>query len=328
MSVDVNKLLFDGIRHRQAEQAESEKDTLGTLRGGETGVVLPNGAVGSDKCVRHVYLRSKGLKAEVHDENKELMFSAGRLNEDGWVEALKRSWGADGKKKIRCEEDIPTKWFTENGKAVTGRPDIILCDENYKPVHGIELKNVSSMWTARQILQGKPRVKAIMQAAHYSMALGFLPFTVCYTSRMDWHPGKGARYWPENIPEGVYNGTNNDWLFKVGPFNRTWELSWEWPKGSTKPGVLHINGKATVITDAGIRQYYEVLSKLDEEGAKFPVDTLHFDPYSGEVDKETWTPDKYCKLKGTGLCCKDAGCEMNPQKWLNNVKEYLNEKDS
>ncbi len=322
--MNVTDLLFKGIAARQDEHAEAEQDKLGTLRGGETGIVLPDGKVGSDKCVRHVYLRSKGLKAETMDENRELMFSAGRSNEDGWVDALKRSWEG----KIRCEDDIPTKWFTSNGIAVTGRPDIILCDNNYQPVHGIELKNISSIWTARQILQGRPRVKAIMQAAHYSMALRFIPFSVCYTSRMDWHPGKGARYWPDNIPEGVYTGPNKDWLFKVGPFNREWHLEWRWPAGSKGDAILLLNGRPTVITDKGIRQYYELLSRLDEEGAEFPLDTIHFDPYSGEVDKETWTPDKYCKLKGTGLCCNDKGCEMNPASWLEAVKEYLNEKDS
>lgn len=319
--VDITKLLYDGIAARQGQQDSAEADKLGTLRGGETGIVLPSGAVGSDKCVRHVYLRSKGLKAEINDENRELMFAAGRSNEDNWVDALSRVW--DG--KIRCEEDIPTKWFTQNGIAVTGRPDIILCNNNYQPEYGLELKNVSSIWTARQILQGRPRVKAIMQAAHYSMALNFLPFSVCYTSRSDWHPGRGAKYWPENIPEGVYNG---EWLFKVGPFNREWKLRWVWPGGSKGDAVLMLNDRPTVITDRNIREYYELLSKLDDEGAQFPVDTVHFDPYSGEVDKDTWTPDKYCKLKGTSLCCKDEGCEMNPSKWLELVKEYLNEKDS
>jgi len=321
--VNVTDLLYAGIRARQGEQDSAEKDKLGTLRGGETGILLPGGKVGSDKCVRHVYLRQHGMKAETIDENRELMFSAGRSNEDGWVDALKRSWSG----KIRCEEDIPTKWLTTNGIPVTGRPDIILCDDNYSPVHGIELKNISSVWTARQILQGRPRVKAIMQAAHYSMALNFLPFSVCYTSRMDWHPGKGARYWPEHIPEGVYTGSDGTWLFKVGPFNREWKLRWVWPGGSSGDAILMINDRPSVITDRGIRSYYETLSKLDDEGATFPVDTIHFDPYSGEVDKETWTPDKYCKLKDTGLCCKDAGCEMNPQKWLEEVKSHLGDRD-
>jgi hypothetical protein len=142
------------------------------------------------------------------------MFTAGVSNEDQWYDALVK---AHPPELILREEEIPVKWVTDNGIDVTGRPDFVLLEEysllpedsvkdlleeaktagqkaelielaNAKltrPKVGIELKLVSSIWTARDVLfEGRPKFDHLIQAAHYMWKLD-IPFELWYTSRAD-----------------------------------------------------------------------------------------------------------------------------------------------
>ena len=115
--------------------------------------------------------------------NKELMFAGGRLNEDHWLSALKTAYTGP----ILCEEEISTGWQTEQGVWVTGRPDIVLCSpdntEEVIPTCGIELKQIMSTYMAKEVLlERRPSMKHLMQAAHYMWQLN-CPFELWYTNR-------------------------------------------------------------------------------------------------------------------------------------------------
>ncbi len=310
MRLNTAQLFQEGLRLREVSQNEDEAQKVGNLRGGDVGCMLPNNVVGTDKCMRRVYARWQNIDlshASAIDDGpnavwQELMFNGGRLNEDGWVDALQRAH--DG--TIKREEEIAVKWVTSNGTTVSGRPDIVLCDKYGVPQTGIELKGIFSAGTARDVLHDRPRVKALMQAGHYSMLLNDLPFDVHYTSRCNWNTAKSG--WPKDVPEGRYDPISN-YMYQVGPFNRTWTLQWE---GDT----LLVNGKESVISKPGIRDYYETLSELGNGVENFPKETLRFDRHTGQKAKGAkWQPDTYCPLRGSGFCCVDEKSTPNVKEW-------------
>jgi len=318
--IDTNQLFWEGLANRQEKHDEYEAGKVGNLRGGETGVLFPNGTVGHSKCARLIYARSAGIDLGIFsedDKTKELMFNAGRMNEDGWFDSLSRVWDRGA---IKREEEIPVEWYTSNGRKVTGRPDMVLCDGD-EPVQGLEFKGVFSVWTARDVLNDKPRVTALMQAAHYSMGLGSIPFDVHYTSRGNFHTigtGKPENgHWPTDpklLPEGSYD--DRGYLYGIKPFNRTWTLDWAGDQ-------LLVNNKLTVITQSGIKNFYEMLSKLDDEGAVFPKETVHFDRHTGEQGEKAWAADKYCPLKGSGFCCVDKDSCSNVKEWRESLDSHV-----
>ena len=206
----IKELYLAGLRARIKEHDDREKAKTGTLRGGNSGIIT-EGGIAAGACGRLTYLRAKGINPNPIEEERELMFAAGRSNEDSWLDALKRSY--DG--PILCEEEIPTHWITTEGTPVTGRPDIVLGKDDgvatedtkysyspdeewndgparaFAPHLGIELKLVSSLWTARTVLiEDTPKIEHLIQSAHYSWQLD-CPFELWYTSRADYHIGSG-----------------------------------------------------------------------------------------------------------------------------------------
>ena len=208
--------LFQKGQQMMLDEAAAEESTKsGKLRGGNTSMINSKGQI-IGQCANLTYLRYKGIVVEPVDASRDLMFDAGRRNEDHWAEVLGKSL-PEGLTIIR-EEDIPTKWETTDGTPVTGRPDIVLAEKHIratqsdgtvvydvpdtgdiikysgeaprmevfnKPVVGIELKQASSLWTLRDVVfQKKPKLAHLMQAAHYSWQLG-CPFELWYTSRSD-----------------------------------------------------------------------------------------------------------------------------------------------
>ena len=196
----VKDLFIAGSEVQIRKDEEKEKTKIGTLRAGNTGMVMEDGAiVGS--CAAQTYLRMLGINGKSVTVEKSLMFAGGRLNEDHWLSVLKESY--DG--PILCEEDIATHWQTDQGISVTGRPDIVLCrtveeeiewpkDDPFKPrepiyrsfsvpVCMIELKQVMSVNSAYNVLIKKePQLKHLMQAAHYMHELD-CPGELWYTNR-------------------------------------------------------------------------------------------------------------------------------------------------
>jgi len=190
--INIHELMLKGIRAAATQGNDAEKKKAGNLRGGSSGILLPDGNVAGE-CHRKTYARLKGsptLHSEIYDtpqleadEVKQLMFSAGNLNEDAWYSWLNLS-GYEG--KILREEEIPSMWKTENGTKVTGRPDIVLCDATGKPVEGIELKLMCSFWTFRSVvLEDEPKFPHLVQSAQYSMALD-IPYQLWYNSQMNY----------------------------------------------------------------------------------------------------------------------------------------------
>lgn len=178
-------VLSEAFARLQEEHANKEEKKKGVLRAGNSGLL--EGEEFAGQCPRLAFLRSQGIAVDGVDEEQNLMFEGGLGNEDLWVEALQKVWPG----KIKQEEEIPIRWETPNGTLVTGRPDIVLCDKRGNPVRGLELKLVCSVWTARTILSGQPKLAHLTQAAHYSWKLGEqlgreVPFELWYTSRVNW----------------------------------------------------------------------------------------------------------------------------------------------
>lgn len=317
-------LFREGIHLRWAYHDQEEVKKLGNLRGGETGCMLPDGKVGKSTCMRLVYARQQGLDLGFAGETPwqtELMWSGGRLNEDDWTNSLQRSWVDAGKGSIKREDEIPVAWQTANGTWVRGRPDIVLLDNQGEPVLGQEHKGIFSGWTARDVLNLKPRVDAILQGGHYAMEIG-APWELHYTNRTNFElPGRYAI--PVESPELSYEYTldGRPFRMKITPFLRSWTIRWA-------DGRLYLNNQLTVITESGIRDYYEVLSELGAGIENFPTETIHFDPLTGQASSK-WKPEKYCALKkydeanGTTFCCGTKGCNPNVNDWHAEVVEHV-----
>lgn len=169
-----------------------EKAKVGTLRAGTTGILDASGrAIGV--CPARAFLRMEGVAMNDEDEsdgrvNRELMFEAGRSNEDIWAANLESA----GYTVLR-EDDKPTTW-TLDGVDITGRPDIVIYD-GLEPIRGLELKLVSSLWKAKNYFFNRvPNLAHIMQATHYSNQLK-IPFEIWYTNRASFAvTGDWAKY--------------------------------------------------------------------------------------------------------------------------------------
>jgi len=322
--LDIKQLLWDGIAVSIAENEGLESLKTGTLRGGNSGIITADGIV-TGACPRLTYLRMKGISVNPIDKNRELMFHAGRSNEDGWVESLSRSYSGP----ILTEEDVPTKWFTDNGTPVTGRPDIVLCDyrpefsmdgikamvKGGKPLadfaiprHGLELKLVSSVWTARDILVTDiPKMNHLIQAAHYSMALD-IPFDLWYTCRADFAVGSG---WEQNvfkkgkdIPEMEISKDGS--VKKITPFARGYSLSWD-ANGRLSYRSLASNKQTeTIITKDSIRLFYNTVAEVDQTGI-LPKKVVGLKGNG----QSSYNPCDFCVLKQTCSNSKLSLTEFN-----------------
>lgn len=194
MAIDIRDLFTRGQQQLQAASAATEATKVGTLRAGNSGMLTESGQV-IGPCMALTYLRYKGIDIKGLEDDgdsggaagRELMFEAGRVNEDLWTAVLKQTW--DG--PILRESEVATQWETSTGIKVTGRPDLVLYSRGVgqvlTPQLGLELKQISSFWTAYEILfKGQPKYAHLLQAAHYSWQLG-IPFELWYTCRADYH---------------------------------------------------------------------------------------------------------------------------------------------
>ncbi len=182
----INDLYILGQQLAMREGKDREATKVGTLRAGNTGMVLESGEITS-VCAARTFLRQQGIDTGSDDEdsgtrlNRELMFEAGRNNEDIWAANLTRA-GA----KVKREEEIPTSWMAHNGRnevTVSGRPDMVVLGDDDLPVKGIELKLISSLWKAKSThFNKKPSMEHLLQSGHYSWQLE-VPFELWYTCR-------------------------------------------------------------------------------------------------------------------------------------------------
>lgn len=183
--VNVGAIFEAGTKKLAKDKRSTEVGKQGTWRGGNSGIWLPDSEDVAGKCPRLSLLRFLGYEDEA-EEDKQLMFDGGFGNEDLWEKVLVP--GLPPGTILLSEEDVPTCWELSSGEKVTGRPDLVICEEHTRnPIVGIELKLVCSLTTAKNVLfQNKPSLGHVIQAAHYSWQLG-VPFELWYTSRVNYH---------------------------------------------------------------------------------------------------------------------------------------------
>lgn len=308
-----------------AEHDALEQEKRDRYRAGMTGLFRKGKLYG--KCARTLFLRSKGLKDSVISRDKINMFAGGLMNEEIVVKDLKL--GASEYNILR-EEEIPTKWETDTRNTlVTGRPDIVLQDPDTKElVLGLELKMVSSVWTARSVAQGKPKMYHLLQAAHYMWQLG-VPFKLVYKSYVNFAtPLQGYKYFPKEGEPGsefmeysttyrYQNGEKHEvpYCKTVLPFTKIYDMKF------SDEGLLLIKDEnapfyeETVITKEGIKEYFEELDRVLER-KQLPARPKNID-YTGK--REGWTDCSYCALES--IC---DSSETDLTKWLDEVT-LLNE---
>jgi hypothetical protein len=300
----VHTLLGQGLRNLVEAHAKEESTKVGTLRAGNTGALLKDGSI-LGKCARLTFLRYKGIQVEAPDYSRELMFAAGRTNEDSWVQVLT---AADPELKYKTEENIPISWTTEQGIPVTGRPDLVLLDkEGNVPELGIELKLVCSVWTAKDTgINMKPKLMHLLQAAHYSWKLD-VPFELWYTSRVDWPiVGWMVRQFPKEGEFGShilqYNEKGEP--KKILPFTQGYSMRWnDAGKLEWRPLVMHssqlsmadIPWMDTAISKEGIERYYNLVGSMESTGQLPPR------PSNVESNGEAggYSICDYCPLQAT-----------------------------
>jgi hypothetical protein len=313
----IQKLFEQGTAALVAAHAEQEKTKVGILRAGNTGIITADGGV-AGKCARLTYLRYKGIQVEEADHSRELMFAAGRSNEDSWLEVLR---AADPTLVIKREEEIPIRWETASGVPVTGRPDIVIGHEKdgvFVPENGIELKQASSLWTVRDVgIMMKPKMLHLMQAAHYSWQVG-VPFELWYTSRADFAVmGWAQKNFPRPGEPGSdrceYNEKGE--IKKVLPFVKGYELD------LTQKGQLRYRPVGdgpwtyTVITRDSIEGYFELIPLMDSVGVLPPA------PINIEADgqKGGYSICSYCPLQAT--CESYKGKKVS--EWMSKVSAQV-----
>lgn len=313
------ELVKQGIQHLQEEHAAGEIKKLGILRAGSTGLLLPNGSV-VGKCARQTYLRLEGIEAGEDDASREFMFAAGRTNEDSWVDLFLRAGIA--KEDIRREEEVPISWKTRSGRIVSGRPDIVLGEQRggeWTPIKGVELKLVSSLWTARDVaIKQEPKAMHLMQAAHYSWKLGDLPFELWYTSRADFAiNGWAQKQFPQQGQKGArycqYNEKGEP--LKTIPFIVGYELAWN--KGVLEYRCLTDKGDwvQTIVTKQAISDYFELVDEMTRSDSLPPRPAN----LSATGEKGGYSICSYCPLQQ--VCDKKEA--QGKTQWVEAVKEWV-----
>jgi hypothetical protein len=328
MSISISSLLKTAIATSVRNSAEEEATKVGILRAGNSGAMALGGK-SLGKCPRQTFLRFKGVSVNEAEESRQHMFAAGHTNEDIWYDLLSLAYP---KEQILREEEVPIQWELD-GYKVTGRPDLVLTDAEKKPILGLELKLVSSLWTARDVMfSSHPKTDHLVQAAHYSWKLG-VPFELWYASRVDWainaqNPKKNSKYdwiarmFPKpgepNSEHLEYNywrpDTNNQFGWsktdssdtgsgvigipkKINPFLVGYRLEWN-SAGQLTYQRISENGVEyepvhTVITQKGIEDYYRTVIHAERTGV-LPPRISQIDA-TGEA--ASYSLCNYCELK-------------------------------
>lgn len=319
-----------------AKQAE-EKTKVGTLRAGNTGVLTPTGKV-AGTCHRKTFLRFKGIELEPEDISRKLMFDAGNGNEDLWVNVLEAA--KEEGLVIKREEELGLEWSLPSGQKVSGRPDIVLgrfapssaadAATRWEPVRGIELKLVSSLWTAREVLlKGKPKTIHLMQAGHYAWKLG-VPFEIWYSNRTTFaitDYSQDRFFARKNFPKPgeplseycKYNEKGQ--ILSVEPFIVGYEVQWNNKGQLVYRQIQHGGTEAkwthTFITQQGIENFYELVARMEKENTLGPR-PVNLDA-DGEAAGYDLCDNRYCVLSSVCTNHEKQGLAA----WLEQVKTLL-----
>jgi hypothetical protein len=312
--MNIRSLLEKGQATQDAAHATAETEKAGKLRGGSAGNVGRDGKIYGE-CHRKAMLRLMGLEKDEGSDRAQ-MFDAGNRNEDSWAMKLK-----DAGCTIRREEEIQVSYLLPGTDyIISGRPDIVIGDLDYEvvnrlpdgteiqfgspafiPKHGLELKGVFSHSTAVGVyLEGIPQTKHLCQAAFYSLALGKLPYSLCYTSA--------------SVIELAYWAQKKFGQKKLQPFYKIFELSW------TADGALKYRDEdggewtVTQLTSEGLHDYYKLVVECKDSKQLGPR------PSSAYATGEPLPYDscKYCPL--AEVC---DNYEDDYDEWLTAVRNFF-----
>ena len=301
------KLLPLLVRGRQAqrdEHAAGEGAKLGTLRGGSAGILTPEGQV-YGTCPRLSHLRKLGKQVEV-EPYADILFAAGYSNEDIVAEEL-RAAGIPFKQ----EEEIPVVWETSNGTKVTGRPDIVILDEAGNPAMGLELKLISSIWTAKSVMgQGEPKSDHLIQAAHYSWKLD-IPWKLVYANRAYWHINYN-KFLTTTFKDNEYCEHKEDRPFRILPAYCVFELEWQGDRlHYRKEGTEEYT--STEITKDSIESYFEAVAGI--------IDKVPPRPTNKHVNGgKSYKACDYCAL--SDVCDTHESADL--QRWTDEATIEIN----
>jgi hypothetical protein len=250
--------LYDALTEGFAKKQAEETDPTGKWRGGSAGCITNSGAVlGTDP--REAVLRFLGVQMPT-DYDTQLMFDAGLTNEDSFCELLEKN----GVSFLR-EEEIPVSYELDNGEKVTGRPDVVLVNEEKAPVMGVELKLICSPFSAADKaawFKGNVDSKHLIQACHYA-AFFDVPWVLAYTSRVLYSfPYYAAKDRKAEEKHMIYpdhraiRRSDNGKPFMIRPFQSFYDITLA-DDGDT----FLLDGEPTRITKSGIRRFYEYCSE-------------------------------------------------------------------
>lgn len=356
MYINLTRLHAEAAADEQAEHMEKAAEKLGNLRAGNSGTVVATGEV-AGSCHRIAHLRMLGVEVESPSDSTLLMFEGGFQNEESWLKKLRRSWSGP----LLVEEQIPIEWFTSEGKKVSGRPDIVLMQPemveaspedsdllNYggyqhiqpgtkipssRPVLGLELKGIGSMWTLRDVWSKEgagPKLAHLCQAGHYSWQLGEkfcagqpLPYKIVYTSYVNFVvPDWASSLFPRPGEEGSEHIEYNEKTGKVKhlkPQMIIYDLMWS-PDGQLKfrretADTVNMDTgtwTSTPVTVEGIRQFFEKAGSKDLSGIPTTL--------SGAGTKLKYSNCDYCPLQPV---CSSHGESPVYATWLRDVRRHL-----
>lgn len=326
--INVSKLFEEGQDAKNANHKAGDAAKLGNLRGGSAGAVCADGKV-YGKCGRLHLLRTKGISADP-ERFTDAMFAAGLTNEDSVAELLNLA-PIEGHTILR-EEECPVMWnIPTTDKIATGRPDIVYRDnESGKYVLGLELKNISSIHTARNVIADfKPDSGHMVQAAFYSYRLGAqqgetpLPYRLVYTNSMYWHIPFSPKYLAEAFQDklGVCEH-KGDRPFKVLPGRFAYDLTWEPTDGTL------VSGEQNMVLSYGMEEC------LPEHRVKTIITLESIEKYFIAVAKEELTPRPSAKHAAGGTsytqcqyCSIKEVChanENNKELWVDSTTIEIN----
>lgn len=294
--MDIVGLFQSGTKNLEQKRAEAEVSKQGTLRVGSCGALVKGNVLGT--CHRIALARLIGLQEPIN-KAKRAIFDSGEANEYVWVRALQ----AEGNYQVWHDAAIPDqfkiRWHTE-GNLGTGTPDILLGIDD-QPVIGIELKVVESIQSATSLLvEKKPKVDNLLQAAHYSMRLG-IPFVLVYTfnGTGDWPYWAIKKY---SIPKGS----------KVQPFKMQFLVEWKeagltW---TSEDGEAH----TLSIQQSNIEDYYKLLLEMKDQK------DLYLRYPSMEADGSNMPFDKcaYCSINDA---CTEYDAKGEYDLWVDRVRQ-------
>lgn len=331
---DLASRLQEGRRIARKKHKEENEKKLGNLRAGNSGIMSEDGDI-AGACARIAHLRALGIEVEEPDDSRVIMFQMGTANEDVVYNDLVKTKAED--EVILREEEIPIEWMTKNGTKVTGRPDMVVCRLDTettlpsgaanvlntpvpRPLYGIEIKGVFSVWTSRDVLfDASPKMANLIQAAHYSWKLG-VPFRLLYKQYANqavpswankFFPKKGEKH-SEHIE---YNDKGE--VKNINPFEIVYEL--EWDKDYLK---YRREGDArwtkTMIRSADIERFYEHAAGMavSKELGKRPL------TIDAKGKEKSFSNCGYCPLKP--ICDSTEKNGYGP--WLAEVQRFVRNK--